>query len=109
MPKYAVFFSYTSDAMQSMIANPQDREAVARSVVEAIGGSLESFYWMFGEWDGFAVAEIDDAVSAGAVSVAVSSGGGLASVQTHRLLDSDERVAVLQKAGEAVGGYTPPS
>jgi hypothetical protein len=54
---------------------------------------------MFGEYDGFAIAEMPDSVSAGAVSVAVSSSGAIARASTHELLDADGRDALIEKAG----------
>ena len=46
MAKYAMFFTYTSDAWARMINSPGDRAAVARQMVEAAGGTLECIYWM---------------------------------------------------------------
>lgn len=110
MPKYIVFFSYTSESMATMIAEPQDRAKAAEAVATAVGGKLEAFYWMFGEWDGFAIADVADDVSAAAISVAVSSYGGMSKIETHRLLDTDERIALLEKAGAVTSsGYTPPN
>ena len=48
MAKYAVFFTYTSDAWARMINNPGDRTAAVRQLAASVGGSLESAYWMFG-------------------------------------------------------------
>ena len=48
-------FSYSTGAVSELVKNPQDRTAVGRSLVEAVGGKLESFYYAFGEYD--AVAE----------------------------------------------------
>lgn len=109
MPKFAILFSYTPQAWKAMLDNPSDRAAAARQIGEAVGGSLESFYWMFGEYDGFAVADVPDAVSAGAVSVAISSSGAFTRVSTHQLLDADERDALVAKANQAAASYAPPT
>ena len=42
MPKYALFFSYTSDAWDAMVGNPRDRAAQARAIVEAADGTMEA-------------------------------------------------------------------
>lgn len=109
MAKFAIFFSYTPEAWGSMLRNPSDRADAARQLAEAVGGSLESFYWMLGEYDGFAVANVPDAVSAAAVSVAVSSSGAIARTSTHEVFDSDDRDALIDKARAAAAVYSPPT
>jgi hypothetical protein len=42
MARYAVFFSYTSDAWARMIKSPGDRTAAVRQLDGSVGGSLES-------------------------------------------------------------------
>ena len=108
MPKYAAFFSYTSESWAGMIAHPGDRAAAVRQLAESLGGSLESCYWMFGQHDGFAVFELPDSVSAAAVSVAVASSGALKSLETHEVIAPEDAAAVLEAAARAVGRYSPP-
>lgn len=109
MAKFAVFFSYTADAWKSMLDNPSDRAAAARKIAEAVGGTLESMYWMLGDYDGFAIADVDDSLSAAAISVAISSSGAFTNVSTHELLDADARDSLLEKARTALGSYAPPT
>lgn len=109
MAKFAVFFSYTPAAWKAMLEQPSDRAAAARQITEAVGGKLESFYWMFGDHDGFAIAEVDDSLSAAAVSVAVSASGALTNVSTHELLDADARTELVARARNALGAYAPPT
>ena len=42
MPKYAIFFSYTSGTRARMISTPGDRTAAIRQLPDSLGGSLES-------------------------------------------------------------------
>ena len=79
MAKYAMFFSYTSEAWARLIDHPEDRTAVARHVVESAGGTLESIYWMLGDRDGLAIVDVPDSVSAAAVSLAVTRTAGRSS------------------------------
>ena len=48
MAKYAFFFTYSSEAWARMIQSPGDRTAAVRQLASALGGSVESIYWMFG-------------------------------------------------------------
>ena len=49
--------SLTSETAKRFIAKPSDR-AAGREVAESAGGSLESYYWMFGQYDGAAVFDL---------------------------------------------------
>lgn len=108
MAKFALFFSYTADTWAKMIKNPGDRAAAVRQVIEPMGGTLESFYFMFGDHDGFVVADAPDSETAAAVAIAVASTGALKSVETHQLIEPADLTGVLAKAGGALANYRPP-
>ena len=109
MAKYALFFSYSPESWASMIKNPTDRSAAAQQAAEAVGGTIESFYWMFGEYDGFAIIDGPDSISAGAVSIAVASTGALSKAVTTQLFDADDQAALVERAKTALASYTPPT
>ncbi len=106
MAKYAVFFTFKGEALRSLMDNPSDREAVVRTLCESAGGSMEAYYWMFGAWDGFAIADLPDSTAAAALSLAVSSSGAFNQLETHELLDSEEISAALGAASRLA--YSPP-
>lgn len=106
MAKYAVFFRFTSAAVKGLMERPSDRAAVVARLCESAGGRMESYYLMFGAWDGFVVAELPDAPSAAALSLAVSSTGAFASLETHELIEPGDLGVILQKASALT--YTPP-
>lgn len=108
MAKYAFFFSYTSDAWARMISTPGDRTAAVRQVLDSVGGSLECIYWMAGSFDGMAIADLPDTVSAAAVSMAVASTGSFARNQTHELLSQEELGHALQQAKTVVQAFEAP-
>lgn len=58
--KYLVVLSLTSETAKRFIAKPSDRAAVVREVAESAGGSLESYNWMFGQYDGATVFDLPD-------------------------------------------------
>jgi uncharacterized protein with GYD domain len=109
MPKYALFFTYTSEAWDTMVQTPRDRAAQARAVVEAADGAMESIYWMFGPHDGICIFEAPSAISAGAVSVAVGSTGSFKELETHELLTQEELTALLEAARDCRRRYQPPA
>jgi uncharacterized protein with GYD domain len=67
---------------------------------------MDAYYLMFGAWDGFVIADVPDSQAAAAVSLAVSSSGAFARVETHELIDSSQFVNVLGASGALA--YTPP-
>jgi len=106
MPHYMVQFSYTSESVSNMARNPQDRAAVARTLIEHVGGRLEAFYYTFGDFDGMGIAELPDNVTATALSMALSSSGGMKAVKTTVLITPEESVEAMRKVGTM--GYRPP-
>src|SRR5436309_208603 len=48
------------EAVQALVHNPQDRTAPARQMIAAFGGRMLSFFYTFGEFDGFAICEMPD-------------------------------------------------
>ena len=75
-------------------------------MVEALGGSFQSAFYAFGEYDIIAIVQFPDNVSAGAFSVAASAGGAVRAVQTTPLMTVEEGIEMMRKAGGA--GYRPP-
>ncbi len=106
MAKYAVFFRFGGSTVKALMENPSDRAAVVSRLCEAAGGRMESYYLMFGAWDGFVVLEAPDSASAAAVSVAVTGTGAFASLETHELIESGDLGAILAKASSLT--YSPP-
>ena len=53
MAKFAIFFKFRAETIRGSMAKPSDRGAVVRTLCESAGGTMESYYVMFGAWDGF--------------------------------------------------------
>ena len=108
MPKYVAFFGITSDAMSRFIDRPEDRRGPVRALVEAVGGRLDSYYWMFGQYDGMAIIDVPDSDSAAAVALAATSSGAFRLFETHELIEADNLVRILQRAQQARPSYRAP-
>lgn len=108
MAKYAVFFTYTSEAWARMIKNPGDRTAAIRQMAAPLGGSLDSAYWMFGAHDGIVIVDVPDSVRAAAISVAVGSSGAFKHLETHELFTQEQLGEMLSLAKDATHDYQPP-
>ena len=109
MAKYVVFFTYNSDSWQRLINNPGfDRAAAMRQLADAMGGTLESIYWMSGTYDGFDIIEVPDSVTAAALSVTMTSTGAFKHVETHELFSEQQIGQALGKSKDAREVYRPP-
>ena len=106
MAKYAVFFRFKGETIKALIERPSDRAAVVSALCESAGGSMAAYYLMFGEWDGFVIADMPDSASAAALSLAVSASGSFASLETHELVEPTALQGVLAKAGSLT--YSAP-
>jgi uncharacterized protein with GYD domain len=98
MAKYAIFFTYKGETLKALMDKPSDRRAVVSQLCASAGGSLESYYLMFGQWDGFAVVDLPDSRAAASVSLAVSSSGAFGHLESHELIDMDDLPGLLSSA-----------
>lgn len=106
MAKYMVLFNFGSDAIRRFVASPSDRAAVVRGLVESVGGSLECYYWMFGQYDGMAVFELPDADTAAATILAIVSSGAFTRLETHELIEASDLTSIAERARGIA--YQPP-
>jgi uncharacterized protein with GYD domain len=107
MPQYLGRFSYSTDAVRALVQSPQDREAAAREVVEALGGRLLGFWFALGEFDGVFIAELPDNASATALAMIVGGSGAMARFETTALLGMEEAQEAMRKASAAA--YRAPT
>lgn len=98
MPLYMSQFAYTAEALAAMAKNPQDRSAPVRELVQKAGGRLIGFYFCFGEYDGVAISEAPDDMTATAVVLAAISPGHLKAFKTTKLFTVEETMEAMRKA-----------
>ena len=76
MPKYLIQVSYTADGIQGLLKDGgSKRRAAAEQAIKGLGGSIEAFYFAFGDTDGVVIADAPDNQTAAAVSLAVTASG----------------------------------
>ena len=104
MPKYLIEANYTLDGVKGLNAKGGSaRVAAVSTLVEGLGGKVESFYFAFGKTDVFVTVDMPDNVSAAAASLAACAGGGATSSVTV-LLTAEEIDAATKKQAN----YRPP-
>ncbi|HEY7259413.1 MAG TPA: GYD domain-containing protein [Gaiellales bacterium] len=104
MPKYLVKAQYTAEGAKGIqSAGGTSRRDVVSKMAEGLGGSLESFYFAFGETDAYVVLDLPDNRAAAAASIAVGATGAAAAEVVVLLTPEDVDAA----AGLSVD-YRPP-
>ena len=73
------------------------------AMAEGLGGSLESFYFAFGETDAYVVLDLPDNRTAAAASMAVSAAGAATSEVVVLLTPED-----VDAAAKMSVAYRPP-
>lgn len=78
MAKYMFRTSYTQSGLKGLLAEGgTGREAALRSTIEAAGGTLEGFYYAFGDSDLYLIADLPDEATATALSLTIAAAGAL--------------------------------
>jgi uncharacterized protein with GYD domain len=97
---YMMRFSYTPEAWQRLIANPEDRRQVATALLEKLGGRLVGFWYALGQQDAFVLFEAPDNIAAAAFSTGIVSRGSLRAAETIVLMTVEETIGMLGMAKE---------
>ncbi|MCI4343111.1 MAG: GYD domain-containing protein [Thermoplasmata archaeon] len=106
MPAYMFQFTYSAEAWAALVRKPEDRTAAVDGIAKAVGGRLVSLFYHMGDYDGTAIIEAPDDVSANAAIMATVASGAIRSSKTTRLYSPKELVEILGKAGKTP--YRPP-
>ena len=104
MPKYLFEATYTPDGVRGLKeAGASSRAKAVNDMATALGGSLESFHFAFGDVDAYVVVDLpdDEAAAAAAFTVGASP---MTKVRTTKLLTLDEADGALERAVS----YRPP-
>jgi uncharacterized protein with GYD domain len=98
MAKYMIKVSYSVEGAQGLIEEGgSSRKAMVAKMLEDMGGSLESFYFSFGEDDAYVIVDVPDTVTAVALSLGVNAAGG-AGLATIPLITAEEMDEASKKS-----------
>ena len=98
MPKFLIKASYGPEGTRGLLKDggTARREAVDKSV-KALGGSVEAFYFAYGDADAVLIVEVPDAKSGLALSLAVNA-SGVVHVSTTPLITVAEMDAACHQS-----------
>lgn len=98
MPKYLWKASYTTAGVKGVAAEGGSaRREAATSAVASVGGTLEAFYFAFGDADVYAIADLPDNEAATAMAMSIN-GSGAVTLETIPLLTPEEVDAAAKKS-----------
>ena len=104
MAKFMVQFSYTDEGLKGLMKEGgSKRKEATRTLIESLGGSLESYYFSFGDHDGIIIVDGLDNVEATAAAL-IGGASGAVRTKTTVLLTPEE----VDEAAKKQGDYRPP-
>jgi uncharacterized protein with GYD domain len=104
MAKYLFEASYPSEGVNGLLkeGGTRRREAVDE-LFRSLGGTVEAFYFVFGDRDVVIIGELPDNATAAALAFRVNA-AGVTTIRTAVLLSPQEIDAAVTKTGT----YRPP-
>ncbi len=104
MPKYLARASYSIEGVGGLLAEGgTSRRDALSAAIASVGGTVEAFYYAFGDDDLCIIMDVPDQVSAAALGLAIG-GAGAISWSTTVLLTAEEIDEAVAKSVE----YRPP-
>ena len=104
MPKYLIEASYAAEGVKGIVQKGGSaRRDTVGALIGSIGGTMESFYFAFGDADVYVIAELpsDEAATALALSINQSAA---TKIRTVVLLTPEQ----VDAAASMVPAYKPP-
>ena len=104
MPKYLIQGSYVGEGLKGLLKEGgTGRRAAVETVAKTLGGTMESFYYAFGEDDVLGIVDFRDNATAAAFALAVNASGAV-EVRTTVLMTPEE----VDEATKKTVNYRPP-
>jgi uncharacterized protein with GYD domain len=98
MAKYLIQANYSPEGLQGVLRDGgSSRVAAVEKTIGGLGGTVEAFYYAFGETDVYVIADVPDNVSAAAIALTISATGRVA-CKTTVLLTPGEIDQATQKS-----------
>ncbi len=104
MPKYLFHASYTEEGLKGILKEGgSSRRKAVEQAIKGLGGTLEAFYYVFGDTDSIAIADLPDNVSSTAFSL-IANAAGMVRIKTTVLTTPEEVDQATKKSVD----YRPP-
>lgn len=108
MTTYITQGRYTREAVQGMVARPEDRAESVAKLVRAAGGRLIQYYVTYGEYDFLVILQggKNETDTMGAL-MAAAAAGGVTDLKTTVAVTSKEAVRAMRAAKKLQKGFKP--
>lgn len=104
MPKYLFQVSYAGEGVKGLLKDGgSKRRTVVENLFKSMGGSIEAFYYAFGDTDLYIIGDFPDHATVASISLTVAS-TGTAHLKTTVLLTPEE----IDSATKLRPAYSPP-
>lgn len=104
MAKYLIQANYLAEGTKGLLKEGgSSRQAVVEQLIASQGGSVESFYYAFGDTDLYVIAEMPDQASMAAIALSISATGSV-TLKTTVLLTPAE----IDEAAKKTPVYRAP-
>jgi uncharacterized protein with GYD domain len=98
MPKFLMEASYTMEGAKGLASEGgSSRRKTVEETVKGLRGTLEAFYYAFGSSDVILIVDLQDAVTAAAVSLAINQTGAVR-LKSTVLMTAEEMDQAAKKA-----------
>ena len=104
MPKFLIQANYVGEGIKGLLKEGgTSRRAAAEKAIKSMGGTLETFYYAFGDTDAFVIADLPDNISTAALALTIGASGAV-TVKTTVLITPEEVDIAVKKSPS----YRPP-
>ncbi len=104
MPKYLLEANYLGEGMKGLLKEGGTRRRSAvDDLFSSLGGTVEAFYYAFGERDAYIIGDLPDNAAAAALVMRVNA-AGVTSCKTVVLMTTQEIDDAVQRSSK----YRPP-
>jgi len=98
MPKYLFQVNYVGEGVKGLLKEGgSSRRAATEKMVQSMGGKIEAYYFAFGEYDCYVIADLPDSAAAAAVALTVNASGAVAA-KTTVLMTPEEVDSAVKKS-----------
>jgi uncharacterized protein with GYD domain len=106
MPIYITRGRYSSEAMKSLVAKPENREPAVRKHMESMGCKLLAFYVTMGEFDWMTIVDAPSGKDVAAGVAAVAATGSVVGSETVEAFTGSDAMQIFSSAKKSQ--YRPP-
>ena len=108
MALYYFTADYSGEAFSGMVNSPQDREAAARKLIEAVGMKLHNFYFCVNT--GQIIGMIEGTGSQmSTLDMVIMASGAFTGVEAKEVISASEMTSCMVAANKVMSTYKAPN